>query len=76
MQHIKPRKGVRVFKYLLSYIDEGHRLFSICKQFEPGKYAVKAINSKETSETVVAVCKTKKLAREIIESDLQGRING
>lgn len=74
MKRIKERKGVRVLNYLLQYVDKDHRLFCICKGFQPGKYAVKAVNAKRTSETVVAVCNKRKLAREIITDDLQGTI--
>ncbi|MBP7808630.1 MAG: hypothetical protein KA163_05020 [Bacteroidia bacterium] len=74
MKQIKPRKGVRILNYLLQYLSKDHKLFFICKDFEPGKYAVKAVNEKGSSETVVAVCNKRKLAREIITQDLEGRI--
>lgn len=74
MKQIKPRKGVRVLNYLLQYVNADHKSFCICRDFQPGKYAVKAVNAKRTSEAVVAVCNKKKLAREIITKDLEGTI--
>ncbi|HXB41245.1 MAG TPA: hypothetical protein VNZ49_11935 [Bacteroidia bacterium] len=74
MKQIKKRKDVRVLEYMLSYVPADHTLFSICKGFEPGKFTVKAVNEKGTSESVIAVCPTRKTAKEIIEQDLNGNI--
>ena len=74
MKQIQKRKGVRVLTSMLKYIDDKHKLFSICKGFEPGKYTVKAVNGKGTYESVLAVCNTKKGAIEVIKQDLQGEI--
>lgn len=75
MKYIQKRKGVRVYESLLKYIDINHKLFAICKQFQPGKYTVKAINEKGSYESVIAVCRTKKVAKEIIEQDLKGVVS-
>ena len=72
MKTIRKRKGVRVYQCLLKYIDTNHKLFIICKGFEPGKFTVKAVNENGTYESVVAVCRIKKVAKEIIEQDLKG----
>lgn len=49
----------------------------ICPGFEPGKYAIKAIRYNKglmTYESVIAVCKSKRIAKEIIEQDLKGTL--
>lgn len=71
---IKEKTGVRIYYYLLSYLKSGHKEFIICKGFQPGSYAIKATNKQRTSETVIAVCKTRKLAKEIILNELKGNI--
>lgn len=74
MKEIKQRRGVRVLGYSLQYIQGKHALFSISKGFMPGKFTITAVNSKGTYESVIAVCNTKKLAKEIIEHDLNGKV--
>lgn len=74
MKEIKHTKGVRVLGYSLRYIQGNHELFSISKGFAPGKFTIVAVNGKGTYESVIAVCSTKKMAREIIEQDLNGKV--
>lgn len=74
---INQRKGVQVMPYSLQYIRPDQKDFSICTGFMPGKYTVKAIawnKGTVTYESVIAVCNTKKAAKEIIEQDLKGII--
>ena len=75
MQHleIKPRKGMRLLSSTLDYIPNTHKYFAICNEFERNKYAIKAMTEKG-SETVIAVCKSKQMAKDIIINELNGII--
>lgn len=72
---ITPRKGTQIMSYSMQYESNDQKEFMICTSFMPGKYAVKAIRYNKgcvTYESIIAVCNTKKAAKEIIEQDLKG----